>query len=128
MLLGHDPNDPDKTTAWEVNVRNRLLNVDGFGVAWYTKSFTDFNPGEGWRPALYKNRQPPEHDLNFQSICANTSTRACMAHIRAATATAVTEVNNQCHPLTSHKPPSPPANNSLAPSSSAATQSCTTAS
>jgi glutamine amidotransferase len=127
MLMGHDPNN--MTTAHEVSVRNRLLNVDGFGVAWYTKSFTDFNPGEGWRPALYKNRQPPEHDLNFNSICANTSTRVCMAHIRAATASAVTEVNNQYYSLLFLQPhlSSSLANTAAAPSSSAATPSCTTA-
>lgn len=94
-LMSHDPNNI--TTQHEISVQNRLFNVDGFGVAWYTSARTDFNEAKGERPALYKINQPPTNDLNFHSICANTSTTACFAHIRAATATAVTPVNN--HPF-----------------------------
>ena len=94
-LLHYDPNNI--TTEHEITVQNRLFNVDGFGVAWYTSARADFNEAKGKRPALYKNNQPPTNDLNFHSICANTSTTACFAHIRAATATAVTPVNN--HPF-----------------------------
>jgi glutamine amidotransferase len=85
------------TTEAEISLRNRLFNVDGFGVAWYTQARTDFGECKGSRPAVYKNSQPPTNDANFHSICANTSTRACFAHIRAATATAVTPINN--HPF-----------------------------
>jgi len=52
---------------------------------------------EGLRPAMYKTVQPPLNDLNFRSICANTETRVCLGHIRAASGTAVTLVNN--HPF-----------------------------
>lgn len=52
---------------------------------------------EGLRPAMYKNVQPPMHDPNFRSICANTETRVLLAHIRASSGTAVTAVNN--HPF-----------------------------
>ena len=45
----------------------------------------------------YKTAQPPLHDTNFRSLCANTSTTACFAHIRAATATPIVAVNN--HPF-----------------------------
>ncbi|MCJ1272306.1 hypothetical protein MMC21_000092 [Puttea exsequens] len=96
-LLSHDPNEI--TTEQEITARNRLFNVDGFGVAWYTAVASEFN-ADGVtvpHPALYKNAQPPLHDLNFRSICANTSSKAVFAHIRAATDTPVAGVNN--HPF-----------------------------
>lgn len=85
------------TTEHEISARNRLFNVDGFGVAWYTDTREDFGECKGGRPALYKNAQPPLHDTNFRSLCANTATKACFAHIRAATATPIVSVNN--HPF-----------------------------
>ncbi|THY65224.1 N-terminal nucleophile aminohydrolase [Aureobasidium pullulans] len=100
---------PDKITAeHEANARNRILNADGLGVAWYTTSYSDFEKGitgesedgkphEGLRPAVYKTIQPPKGDMNYRSICANTETRCCFAHIRATSASAVTQVNN--HPF-----------------------------
>ncbi|MCJ1438079.1 hypothetical protein MMC27_007466 [Xylographa pallens] len=94
-LLAHDPNEI--TTEHEVTARNRLFNVDGFGVAWYTPAREDFGQCAGPRPALYKCAQPPLHDTNFRSLCGNTATKACFAHIRAATATPIVSVNN--HPF-----------------------------
>lgn len=85
------------TSEAEISLRNRLFNVDGFGVAWYTNASADFGECKGKRPASYKNSQPPTNDANFHSICSNTVTTACFAHIRAATATAVTPINN--HPF-----------------------------
>lgn len=52
---------------------------------------------QGLRPAMYKTIQPPLNDMNFRSICANTETRVCFAHIRAASGTSITPVNN--HPF-----------------------------
>ena len=78
-LISHDPNNI--TTQHEITVQNRLFNVDGFGVAWYTSARAEFNKGIGKRPAVYKASRPPTNDPN----------------IRAATATAVTPVNN--HPF-----------------------------
>lgn len=103
-----------------------LFNIDGLGIAWYTSSYSDFERGstgessdgtqkEGLRPAMYvtigalqgcsmltfharyKTVQPPLNDMNFRSICANTETRVLFAHIRAASSTAITPVNN--HPF-----------------------------
>jgi len=71
--------------------------VDVLGLVWYTHAEQDFNGNEGSRPALYKTTQPPLNDSNFRSISANTATKVCFAHIRAATATATTPVNN--HPF-----------------------------
>jgi glutamine amidotransferase len=95
MLISHTPGG--YTTEDEVIMRNRFNNVDGFGIVWYTQSRGDFNEASGVRPAMYKHGKPPTNDYNFHSICANTSTTTAFAHIRAATATPVTEINN--HPF-----------------------------
>jgi predicted glutamine amidotransferase len=52
---------------------------------------------QGLRPAMYKTIQPPLNDMNFRSICANTETRVCFAHIRAASGGSITPMNN--HPF-----------------------------
>lgn len=104
-LLSHDPSvHAEPTTQAEITTRNRLFNVDGFGMAWYTQTLSIFSPPTSastpkaslW-PALYKTIQPPLHDSNFRSICSNTASNVVFAHIRAATSTAITPVNN--HPF-----------------------------
>ena len=75
-------------------------------MAWYSNTLTTFSPIQHeshtkrpiLHPALYKNIQPPLHDSNFRSICSNTSSKVVFAHVRAATATAITPTNN--HPFT----------------------------
>ena len=87
------------TTKQEITLRNRLQNVDGFGMVWYAHSRSEFISGvEGLRPVMYKNAQPPNNDANFHSICAGTATTALFSHIRAATGTSVASINN--HPFT----------------------------
>lgn len=109
MLLSHDPTvHAEPTTEAEITARNRLFNVDGFGMAWYTPAQSLFstshaanktlsNSGPILHPALYKTIQPPLHDMTFRSIAAATSSTCVLAHIRAATATAIAPVNN--HPF-----------------------------
>lgn len=99
-LIAHNPtHDPAEQ---EATARNVLLNVDGIGVAWYTASSVDFETGTDnqtfLKPAVYKTIQPPKSDDNLHSICANTETLCCFAHIRATSASAVISVNN--HPFT----------------------------
>ena len=84
-------------TEDEVNFRNRFNNVDGFGIVWYTQARAEFNEANGIRPTMYKHSKPPTNDYNFKSICANVSTTTAFGHIRSATATPVTEINN--HPF-----------------------------
>ncbi|PVH70515.1 N-terminal nucleophile aminohydrolase [Cadophora sp. DSE1049] len=98
-LLSHDPTiNAGPTTEAEITTRNRLFNVDGFGMAWYTPSISTFSPNKKpLHPALYRFIQPPLHDANFRSICANTESKVLFAHIRAATSTAITQTNN--HPF-----------------------------
>lgn len=97
QLLAHDPenlNQGDKLIA----ARNSLFNIDGLGLCWYSRTRSDYTKGiEGLWPALYKTVSPPLNDYNFRSICANTETLACFGHIRAASGTAIAQVNN--HPF-----------------------------
>jgi len=101
-LLAHLP---DTITAQhEADARNRLLNADGTGVCWYTPAFSEFEAGvesdtkpNTLRPAVYKSVQPPAGDMNFRTICTNTSTTCCFAHIRATSSTSVVQTNN--HPF-----------------------------
>ncbi|CZR58414.1 uncharacterized protein PAC_08306 [Phialocephala subalpina] len=101
-LLSHNPKvHAEPTTEAEITERNRLFNVDGFGMAWYTNAHSIFSHGLGnitLYPAVYKCIQPPLHDSNFRSICANTYSNVLLAHIRAATSTPITPTNN--HPFT----------------------------
>lgn len=96
-LIHHNENGDDKEEK-EIAVRNLLFNTDGTGLAWYTNARNDFEATvEGTRPALFKTIVPPLADMNFRSICSNTSTRALFAHIRATSGSTVVAVNN--HPF-----------------------------
>lgn len=105
-LIPHNPKDLGDDHL--IRARNSAYNIDGLGIAWYTSSSADFERGdsgksgdgslkEGLRPAAYKTICPPINDLNFRSIAANTETRVCFAHIRAASGTPIVHVNN--HPF-----------------------------
>lgn len=102
LLLSHDPTiHAEHTTEAKITARNRLFNVDGFGMAWYTDSRSTLSAptlNSPLQPTLYKAIQPPLHDLNFRSICANTQSTVLLAHIRAASSTAIASTN--CHPFT----------------------------
>jgi glutamine amidotransferase len=81
-----------------VRMRNALLNMDGLGIAWYTDASSSYVKSvEGLRPAVYKSQSPPFNDFNFRTLCENTETNCVMAHIRASSGGAVTQVN--CHPF-----------------------------
>ena len=98
FLPGLESYNPDtKQGQLELATRNRYLNIDGFGIGWYTNARSNFTTTEGVRPTLYKCAQPPLHDLNFKSIAENISARTLFAHIRAATSTPVVTANN--HPF-----------------------------
>lgn len=97
QLIAHNPEDLHDADH-QMTARNSLYNIDGLGVAWYTSSTSDYEASkEGLRPAVYKTVQTPINDLNFRSICSNTETRVCFAHIRAASSTPIVAVNN--HPF-----------------------------
>jgi len=48
-------------------------------------------------PAQYRTIQPPINDANFRSLCANSSSKAVLAHIRATSGSGVVPINN--HPF-----------------------------
>ncbi|GBE85231.1 N-terminal nucleophile aminohydrolase [Sparassis latifolia] len=98
MLAYYEPDSNARDTDKEIKLRNSLYNLDGLGMAWYTTSRAEFGECDGPHPAVYKVLRQPMNDPAFLSVCANTSTLAVFAHIRAASGgTAITEYNN--HPF-----------------------------
>lgn len=63
-------------------------NGDGFGVGWY---------GSRELPGLYKDIRPAWNDRNLQDLAAQIQSSLFLAHIRAATGTAIQQTN--CHPF-----------------------------
>ncbi len=63
-------------------------NGDGFGVGWY---------GNRDQPGLYKDTRPAWNDRNLQDLAAQIESPLFLAHIRAATGTAIQRTN--CHPF-----------------------------
>lgn len=66
----------------------QTTNGDGFGVGWFDELAT---------PGLYKNTQPAWNDANLRDLCVHTQSHMFLAHIRAATGTAIQYSN--CHPF-----------------------------
>jgi len=68
---------------------NRLpTNADGFGVAWY---------GDFEEPGLYRDVRPAWNDENLRQVARHVESPLFLAHVRAATGTAVQRSN--CHPF-----------------------------
>lgn len=63
-------------------------NGDGFGIGWY---------GNRETPGVYKGVQPAWNDDNLQDLSAHIESPLFLAHIRAATGSAVQQTN--CHPF-----------------------------
>lgn len=63
-------------------------NGDGFGIGWYGKRDT---------PGVYKDIQPAWNNSNLRDLTAHIESPLFLAHIRAATGTAVQQSN--CHPF-----------------------------
>jgi glutamine amidotransferase len=63
-------------------------NGDGFGVGWFDKTAM---------PGLFKSTQPAWNDANFRDLCVHTQSHMFIAHVRAATSTAIQYSN--CHPF-----------------------------
>jgi glutamine amidotransferase len=63
-------------------------NGDGFGIGWYD-----------WRetPGLYKHVQPAWNDANLRDLATHVRSHMFLAHVRAATGTAIQQTN--CHPF-----------------------------
>lgn len=63
-------------------------NADGFGLGWY---------GEREAPGLYRETQPAWNDANLCDLAAQIRSPMFLAHVRAATGTAVQQTNS--HPF-----------------------------
>ena len=63
-------------------------NGDGFGVGWYGSRVT---------PGVYRSIQPAWNDRNLRNLAAQIESPLFLAHVRAATETAVQQSN--CHPF-----------------------------
>jgi predicted glutamine amidotransferase len=64
-----------------------FTNGDGFGLGWY---------GHREQPGLYRNVMPAWGDPNLRDIAGQIESRLFLAHVRAATGTAVQQTNS--HP------------------------------
>ncbi|CAE6539525.1 unnamed protein product [Rhizoctonia solani] len=86
-LFPHGTAEQDQKQEKEIAVRNLHFNNDGTGVAFYNKTMRDYNyDGAKCRmPQIYKTIIAPTNDINFQSLCKNTSSRTVFAHVRMAT-------------------------------------------
>ena len=63
-------------------------NGDGFGMGWY---------GDRDFPGVYRDTQPAWNDDNLRDLAAQIESPLFLAHVRAATGTAVQQSN--CHPF-----------------------------
>ena len=65
-------------------------NGDGFGLGWYGAKET---------PGIYRSIRPAWNDRNLRNLAEQIESGHFIAHIRAATGTAVQQTN--CHPSVS---------------------------
>jgi predicted glutamine amidotransferase len=65
-----------------------FTNGDGFGLGWY---------GHREQPGLYRNVMPAWGDTNLRDIAGQIESRLFLAHVRAATGSAVQQTNS--HPF-----------------------------
>ena len=72
----------------EGTVPEPFTNGDGFGLGWY---------GHREQPGLYRNVMPAWGDPNLRDIAGQIESRLFLAHVRAATGTAVQQTNS--HPF-----------------------------
>ncbi len=63
-------------------------NADGFGVAWYDHRV---------EPGLYRDVYPAWSDPNLAAVARQVKSGLFLAHVRAATGTAISR--NNCHPF-----------------------------
>ncbi|MHC4984039.1 MAG: class II glutamine amidotransferase [Planctomycetota bacterium] len=63
-------------------------NGDGFGLGWYEHCDS---------PGIYKHTRPAWNDPNLRDVCLHVQSPLFLAHIRAATGTAIQQSN--CHPF-----------------------------
>ncbi|EPQ55725.1 N-terminal nucleophile aminohydrolase [Gloeophyllum trabeum ATCC 11539] len=98
-LAHYEPDSDKKSTEAEIDMRNRMFNADGLGMAWYSNTRCEFGECDGIRPTIYKVLSQPTTDPVFTSLCANTASTTLFAHIRAASPGSPIHIYN-AHPFT----------------------------
>ncbi|ESK93995.1 hypothetical protein Moror_12889 [Moniliophthora roreri MCA 2997] len=84
-LFVHIDKEADKAQRADIAARNLYFNGDGTGVAFYTKTAAVFGEAAFALPHIYKTTMPPTNDINFKSLCQNSSSLTVFAHVRMAT-------------------------------------------
>lgn len=74
--------------SFDARISTQTTNGDGFGVGWYDD--LEF-------PGLYKETRPAWNDPNLEDLCRHVRSPMFVAHIRAATGTAIQRSNS--HPF-----------------------------
>ena len=87
-LLYHAPHSLIEQSR-HAHLQQSLSNADGFGLGWYRDSRE--------RPGVYRNVAPAWSDANLRDLAAQIRSPLFLAHVRAATGTAVQQSN--CHPF-----------------------------
>ncbi|CAE6525958.1 unnamed protein product [Rhizoctonia solani] len=70
-----------KLTGLKKNSRSS----DGTGVCFFNRTLQDYGEAKCRMPQIYKTILAPTNDVNFRSLCKNTSSRTVFAHVRMAT-------------------------------------------
>jgi glutamine amidotransferase len=79
----------------EPNIRDHIINADGFGVGWYNINFLE--------PCLYISTNTPWSDINIRRVSRYIESKLIFAHIRAIKPLSISLVHEyNCHPFT-HK-------------------------
>lgn len=73
----------------DAKLQASLSNLDGFGLGWYRDDRA--------HPGVYRNIVPAWSDQNLRELAAQIRSPLFLAHVRAATGTAVQQSN--CHPF-----------------------------
>lgn len=73
-------------------LREALLNADGFGFGWY-------HPHKETKPFTYKNTHPIWSDINVPHLCRYVESSNILAYVRSATPGQPVDLSN-CQPFT----------------------------
>jgi glutamine amidotransferase len=87
LLYGPDHSLIDQSRHARMGVDT--TNGDGFGVGWYN--------ADTQTPAVFRSIEPAWNDRNLREVTGHVHSPLFLAHIRAATGTAVQQTN--CHPF-----------------------------
>lgn len=88
--LLYEPHNSLIKQSYHAREKTEPLNGDGFGVGWYSP---EIDP----EPAVFVSIQPAWNNTNLKYLAPKIRSGCVLAHVRAATAGGVSEVN--CHPF-----------------------------